>query len=310
MKSLRQLYKIGRGPSSSHTMGPERASRYFMSITEDADSYRVTFYGSLALTGVGHQSDVAVKKTICHKPVEIIFDIKSKDIPHANTMDFTAFKDGKIICEKRILSVGGGDIKIVGEEGSIEEPDVYSETCFDEIASYCRDHDIRLSDYVYEKEDEGIKDYLRLVWDTMKEEIRSGLNAEGILPGGLGVQRVAKLLLNRRHIDERAETKEHRIVCSYAFAAAEHNADCGTIVTAPTCGACAVVPAVLRYMQEKHNFSDEKIIDALAVGGLIGNIVKRNASVSGAECGCQAEIGTACSMAAAALGELYEMDMN
>lgn len=309
MKSLRQLYKIGRGPSSSHTMGPEKASRYFMSITNDAEAYKVVFYGSLALTGVGHQSDVAMKKTITDKPVEIIFDIKSKDIPHANTMDFFAYKNGKVYCQKRILSVGGGDIKVVGDEANISEPEVYEETCFDEIAKYCNEKGIRLSEYVYEKEGDEIKDYLRLVWDTMKEEIRSGLNAEGILPGGLNVQRVAKLLYNKRHIDERAETREHRIVCSYAFAAAEHNADCGIIVTAPTCGACAVVPAVLKYMQEKHNLSDERIIDALAVGGIMGNIVKRNASVSGAECGCQAEIGTACSMAAAALAEIYEMDL-
>jgi L-serine dehydratase len=137
-----------------------------------------------------------------------------------------------------------------------------------------------------------------------------GLAAEGILPGGLGVQRVAKLLYNRRHIDERPETREQRLVCAYAFAAAENNAACGIVVTAPTCGACAVLPAVMKYMQEKHNLSDDRIVDALAVGGIIGNVVKQNASISGAECGCQAEIGTACSMTAAALGELFEMDID
>jgi L-serine dehydratase len=144
----------------------------------------------------------------------------------------------------------------------------------------------------------------------MKEEIQGGLTTSGVLPGGLNVQRVAQLLYNRGHIDERPETKENRIVCAYAFAASEQNADCKTIVTAPTCGACAVVPSVLKYMQEKKGFDDERVIRALAVAGLIGNIVKQNASISGAECGCQAEVGTACAMAAAGLAELFEMGID
>ncbi len=306
MKSLRELYKIGRGPSSSHTMGPERASRYFLELVPDAERYKVVLYGSLALTGKGHQTDAAVEMTFGERQVEIVFDTETDGLPHENTMDFFAYKDGKEIVKKRILSVGGGAIRVEGHPET-ESPEIYSHTCFREIADYCKSKNIRLSDYVYEHEDGEIKSFLYEIWQVMKDEIQSGLTTTGVLPGGLGVQRVAQLLYNRRHIDESPETRENRIVCAYAFAAAEHNADCGTIVTAPTCGACAVLPSVLKYMQEKKGFSDERIIDALAVGGLVGNIVKQNASISGAECGCQAEIGTACSMAAAALAELFEM---
>lgn len=306
MKSLRELYKIGRGPSSSHTMGPERASRYFIDLAPDADSYRVILYGSLALTGKGHRTDAAIEKTFGKLPVSVVFDTETKELPHENTMDFFAFKNGKEILKKRILSVGGGDIRIEGHPEA-DKPEIYFHANFREIAEYCRSKNIRLSDYVYEHEDGDIKSFLYEIWEVMKAEIQSGLTTTGTLPGGLEVERVAQLLYNRRHIDESSETRENRIVCAYAFAAAEHNADCGTIVTAPTCGACAVLPSVLKYMQEKKGFSDEKVINALAVGGLIGNIVKQNASISGAECGCQAEIGTACAMAAAALAELFEM---
>ena len=306
MKSLRELYKIGRGPSSSHTMGPERASRYFIDLAPDADSYRVILYGSLALTGKGHRTDAAIEKTFGKLPVSVVFDTETKELPHENTMDFFAFKNGKEILKKRILSVGGGDIRIEGHPEA-DKPEIYFHANFREIAEYCRSKNIRLSDYVYEHEDGDIKSFLYEIWEVMKAEIQSGLTTTGTLPGGLEVERVAQLLYNRRHIDESSETRENRIVCAYAFAAAEHNADCGTIVTAPTCGACAVLPSVLKYMQEKRGFSDEKVINALAVGGRIGNIVKQNASISGAECGCQAEIGTACAMAAAALAELFEM---
>lgn len=287
-------------------MGPERASRYFLELVPDAERYKVVLYGSLALTGKGHQTDAAVEMTFGERQVEIVFDTETDGLPHENTMDFFAYKDGKEIAKKRILSVGGGAIRVEGHPET-ESPEIYSHTCFREIADYCKSKNIRLSDYVYEHEDGEIKSFLYEIWQVMKDEIQSGLTTTGVLPGGLGVQRVAQLLYNRRHIDESPETRENRIVCAYAFAAAEHNADCGTIVTAPTCGACAVLPSVLKYMQEKKGFSDERIIDALAVGGLVGNIVKQNASISGAECGCQAEIGTACSMAAAALAELFEM---
>ncbi len=309
MKSIRELYKVGRGPSSSHTMGPERACKYFLSQTPEADRYKVILYGSLALTGRGHRTDVAVSETLRPFPVEIVFDTETTGLPHANTMDFFAYKGENLLLQDRIISVGGGDIRIVGHPEE-EKPEVYLEKNFTEIARICHAENIRLSDYVFAKEDEHFRDFLYEIWQVMKEEIREGLTTTGVLPGGLNVQRVAQLLYNRRHIDERPETKENRIVCAYAFAASEQNADCKTIVTAPTCGSCAVVPSVLLYMQEKKGFSDEEILRALATGGLIGNIVKQNASISGAEAGCQAEIGTACAMAAAALAELFEMGID
>ncbi|MBP3321246.1 MAG: L-serine ammonia-lyase, iron-sulfur-dependent, subunit alpha [Clostridia bacterium] len=311
MKSLRELYKVGRGPSSSHTMGPEKASKYFLSKTPDADSYEVILYGSLAATGKGHRTDAAIEETIAPKPVKIVFDndTPAETLPHANTMDFIAYKEGKELLRTRILSVGGGDIRIEGcpEE---EKPEIYKENSFTEIAALCKAKKIRLSDYVFETEGPEIRHFLYDIWQVMKEEIQGGLTTSGILPGGLNVERVAQLLYNRGHIDERPETKENRIVCAYAFAASEQNADCKTIVTAPTCGACAVVPSVLKYMQEKKGFDDERVIRALAVAGLIGNLVKQNASVSGAECGCQAEVGTACAMAAAGLAEMFEMGIH
>ena len=309
MKSIRELYKVGRGPSSSHTMGPERACKYFLSQTPEADRYKVILYGSLALTGRGHRTDVAVSETLRPFPVEIVFDTETTGLPHANTMDFFAYKGENLLLQDRIISVGGGDIRILGHPEE-EKPEVYLEKNFTEIARICHAENIRLSDYVFAKEDEHFRDFLYEIWQVMKEEIREGLTTTGVLPGGLNVQRVAQLLYNRRHIDERPETKENRIVCAYAFAASEQNADCKTIVTAPTCGSCAVVPSVLLYMQEKKGFSDEEILRALATGGLIGNIVKQNASISGAEAGCQAEIGTACAMAAAALAELFEMGID
>ncbi|MBQ2325324.1 MAG: L-serine ammonia-lyase, iron-sulfur-dependent, subunit alpha, partial [Clostridia bacterium] len=203
-------------------------------------------------------------------------------------------------------SIGGGDVRIPGGT-ELHPVDVYPENSFTEIAALCKARNIRLSDYVFEHEGDGFREFLHDVWDTMCDAIREGLIHTGTLPGGLEVERKAQQLYNQRHIDEREVTRENRIVCAYAYAVSEQNADNGIIVTAPTCGACAVLPSVLKYMQEKKGFSDEKVINALAVGGLIGNIVKQNASISGAECGCQAEIGTACAMAAAALAELFEM---
>ena len=309
MKTIRNLYKIGYGPSSSHTMGPDKVSRRFLESCPDADEYKVVLYGSLALTGKGHQTNVAILRVFDGRKIEIIFDTEAAELPHENTMDFIALKDGAEICRKRIMSIGGGDILEEGETVA-ELPDIYPHNSFGQIAEFCKTKDIRLSEYVYMYEDKNIRNFLMEIWQVMQDEIHAGLTTTGVLPGGLGVQRVAQLLHQRRHIDERPETSENRTVCAYAFAAAENNAACGRMVTAPTCGACAVLPAVLKYMQEKKGFSEKKVIDALAVAGLIGSIVKQNASVSGAECGCQAEIGTACSMAAAALCELFEMGID
>ncbi|MBQ8028365.1 MAG: L-serine ammonia-lyase, iron-sulfur-dependent, subunit alpha [Clostridia bacterium] len=308
MESLRYLYKIGRGPSSSHTMGPDKAARIFKTDNPEADEVKVYLYGSLSDTGKGHKTDVAISEALEPLKSEIIFTKPPYNVPHVNTMDFVAYKNGKEISKARVMSVGGGNIVF---EGSTlhDNPKIYSKNSFTEIAQYCAEENIRLSDYVFQTEGEEIREYLHEVWKVMKKSVHDGLVATGVLDGGLGVERKAQLLYNQGHIDEREVTRENRIVCSYAFAVSENNAGGGVIVTAPTCGACAVVPSVLKYMQEKKGFSDEEIVKALAVGGLIGNLVKTNASISGAECGCQAEIGTACSMAAAALCELFNMGL-
>ena len=308
MKSIRDIYKIGKGPSSSHTMGPAKAMGIYVSEHPEAESYKVILYGSLADTGEGHGTDKAIDAAT-EKTVEIIFNTTDRELPHENTMDIFSVVGGKEQSRMRVMSVGGGDIEIEGREGEGATL-VYPETTFAEISEFCKKEGIRLSEYVLLREGEGIREFLYTVWTTMKNAIHEGLTTSGILPGGLEVERKAQYLYNQRHIDESPVTRENRIVCAYAYAVSEQNADNGIIVTAPTCGACAVLPSVLRYMQEKHRFSDEEILRALAVAGLIGALTKTNASISGAECGCQAEIGTACSMAAAALGELFEMGID
>ena len=309
MKSIKSLYKIGLGPSSSHTMGPSFAATEFLKMSPQADFIKVTLFGSLAKTGKGHGTDRAISETLANIPHEIVFDYESKTPIHPNTLEFIAFKEGKETDKKEFYSIGGGEIQFDGAD-SVSPKEVYSENNFTEIANMCKSRNIRLSDYVFEKEDSDIKQYLMAVWKTMQNAINEGLSKSGTLPGGLSVERKAQFLYNQKHIDESPQTRENRLVCSYAFAVSEQNADCGIIVTAPTCGSCGVLPAVLKYMQDKNNFTDEDIIRALAVAGLIGNIVATNASISGAECGCQAEVGTACSMASAALCELFEMGID
>lgn len=308
MESLRYLYKIGRGPSSSHTMGPDKAARLFKKTYADADEFKACLFGSLSDTGKGHKTDTAIIEAFEPLRCEVVFMKPPYDIPHENTMDFYAYKDGKEIGKARVMSVGGGNIVFEGNSEH-DNPQVYNKNTFTEISDYCAHENIRLSDYVFMTEGEDIKLYLHEVWKVMKQSIHDGLVETGVLDGGLGVERKAQYLYNQSHIDESEVTKENRLVCAYAFAVSENNAGGGTIVTAPTCGACAVVPSVLKYMQDKKGFSDDEIVRALAVGGLIGNLVKKNASISGAECGCQAEIGTACSMAAAALCELFNMGL-
>lgn len=309
MKSIKNIYKIGYGPSSSHTMGPSYAAIDFTNKFRDTDYIKVTLLGSLAKTGKGHGTDRAVSESLATTPHDIIFDCKSETPVHPNTLVFTAYKNGEEIGSQTYYSIGGGEIREDGKSVS-DVKQVYCEKSFTEIAELCKARNIRLSDYIFEKEDEDIKLYLLNVWKTMQNAINEGLSKRGTLPGGLSVERKAQFLYNQRHIDESPQTRENRLVCSYAFAVSEQNADCGIIVTAPTCGSCGVLPAVLKYMQDKNRFSDDDVIRALAVAGLVGNIVSTNASISGAECGCQAEIGTACSMASAALCELFEMGID
>ena len=306
MKSIREIYKTGKGPSSSHTMGPERAANYFKNAHPQADGFRVILYGSLSKTGVGHGTDRVLREVLAPVPTEIVFsDEALPTSAHPNTMDLIALKNGAEADRLRVESIGGGDIVIEGRESS-EPDDVYPENSFAEIAQYCRWRYISLREYVELNEGAEIWDFLQTIWHTMRAEVEEGLEATGILPGGLNVQRKARYLYERQHAQEIPQVRELQLVCAYAFAAAEQNAANGTIVTAPTCGSCGVLPAVLMYLQGKYHYSDLRMAHALGVAGIIGNLIRRNASISGAECGCQAEIGSACSMAAAAMCELME----
>ena len=309
MQSLKELYKIGRGPSSSHSIGPDRASRRVKEMYPEADHFKVILYGSLSLTGKGHLTDEVIIDAFAPLPVDVIFDNETPCTVHPNTMDLFAYRGEKMLGKERVYSVGGGTIRFEGETESAY-PEVYHLNTYEEIARYCRERNLRIWEYVEECEGEEIWDYLYEIWKQMKATIRHGLSATGTLKGGLDTQRKANYLFNQRHIDESAQTKENRLVCAYAFAVSEQNAAAGTIVTAPTCGSCGVLPAVLKYMQDTRGFSNTEIVHALATGGIIGNLIKTNASISGAECGCQAEIGSACSMAAAALAELFEMGLD
>ena len=310
MKSIRDIYKIGKGPSSSHTIGPERAAKLFKSEHPEADSFRVVLYGSLSKTGRGHGTDRVLQEVLSPLPTEIIF---SEEMPHSvhhpNTMDFFALRDGREAATMRVESIGGGDIHIEGRD-DLELPEIYPENSFAEVEQFCRFRGLDLAEYVEINEGEDIWEFLDEIWDTMKRSVEEGLMTEGMLPGGLKVERKAKMLFEHPAPNEVPQVRECRIVSAYAFAVSEQNADCGTIVTAPTCGACGVVPASLVYVQQQRKLTDEQMLRGLAVAGLIGNLVKHNASISGAECGCQAEIGTACAMAAAALTYLFGLKTN
>ena len=310
MKSIREIYKIGKGPSSSHTMGPERAAKLFRSNYPDADAFRVVLFGSLSKTGVGHGTDRVILEVLSPIPTEIVFSNEVLVDSHPNTMDLFAIKEGKEIGSLRVESIGGGDIRFPGAKRKDSE-EVYIEHSFAEIADFCKWRYIdKLSDYVELNEGPEIWDFLMEVWQTMKAAIEEGLKAEGVLPGGLNVQRKAKFLLAQKPEEQIPSLLEFQTIAAYAYAVAEQNAGNGTIVTAPTCGACGVLPAVLKYAQDTKGFTDVQILRGLATAAVIGNLTKTNASISGAECGCQAEIGTACSMAAAALAELYGQNLD
>ena len=249
----------------------------------------------------------AVEEALLPVKCEIVFDDSEEKLPHPNTLDFEAYKKEKLLGRIRVMSVGGGAIRIEGE-AEYQPENLYPHSSFSEIMNYCIEKRIRIWEYVKEFDYPDIFEYLENIWNKMKESVREGLYKDGILEGGLGTERKAGILYGGHHMDESPQTMENRIVSSYAFAVSEQNAGGGIIVTAPTCGSAGVLPAALLYMQEKRGYTDFEITKALAVGGIIGNVIKTNASISGAECGCQAEIGSACSMASAALAELFGMD--
>lgn len=299
MQSLKELYKIGNGPSSSHTMGPKRAVEIFKNKNLEADKFKVILYGSLALTGKGHLTDYIIKQTLEGYETEIEFNKEYKCDVHPNTFDIYAFKDGKQLSHWRVYSVGGGTFQVEGKK-EITAQSIYEEKSFKEIKEYCKKNNCDLYEYVCKIEGESIKEFLYEIWDSMQSTIKKGLKAEGLIHGKLNLDKRAKAIYEKKIENEDETVKQNRLLCAYAYATSEENASGGVIVTAPTCGASGVLPSVLYYMKEKYDIEDEKIVKALAVAGVIGNLVKENASISGAECGCQAEIGTACSMAAAA----------
>lgn len=307
MKSLRELYRIGKGPSSSHTMGPQRAAQLFLERCSNASSYEVTLYGSLAATGKGHMTDVAIEEVLHpHHTVSIIWKPQVFLPFHPNGMKFVARDvNGDIIDEWTVYSIGGGALSD-GTDGHDElgASEVYDLNKMSDIQSWCYDNGRSFWEYVEKCEDKEIWDYLKTIWQTMKEAILRGLDHEGVLPGPLNLPRKAATYYTKAK-GYRASLQSRGLVYAYALAVSEENASGGTIVTAPTCGACGVLPAVLYHMQEAHGMSEQRILRALATAGLVGNIVKHNASISGADVGCQGEVGVACAMASAAACQLF-----
>ena len=305
MKSIRTIYKYGCGPSSSHTVGPTIAAKVIKKYYPEADRFEAVLYGSLALTGRGHMTDRAIMSILDN--CSIIFDYKKTDLPHPNTMVFRVFKDDELVAERTVLSVGGGEIKILDDDYCEEE--VYEFNHLSDIIHECENRNISLADYIYEKEKGDIKEELRNTWHRMEDCIQRGLNTVGLLPGDLMLERKANKLYNMVVKEESPTARENRLVSAYAYAVAEENAAGKMVVIAPTCGASGVLPAVLYYLRHDRGYSEEEIIDGLAVAGMIGNIIRTNASISGAECGCQAEIGSACSMTSAAKAQISNMNL-
>ncbi|MBO4593844.1 MAG: L-serine ammonia-lyase, iron-sulfur-dependent, subunit alpha [Bacteroidaceae bacterium] len=308
MKSIKEIYRIGHGPSSSHTMAPARASEIFLSQHTDANAFRATLYGSLAATGKGHLTDVAVIDVFrqADRQIDIVWEPQTFLPLHPNAVKFEALNDeGRTLDEWTAYSVGGGALKEETPKYLHEEsPDIYDLTRMTDILDYCDRQGMNFWEYVKEREQPDLWDYLGEVWQTMCGAIRQGLSDEEVLPGVLHLKRkAAKFFVRSNSMTPSLQAKG--VTFAYALAVAEVNASGGKIVTAPTCGSCGVMPAVLFQIQEKHHFTDTQILRALATAGLFGNVVKENASISGAEVGCQGEVGVACAMASAAANQLF-----
>lgn len=302
MKTIKELFKIGNGPSSSHTMGPRRAAERFLRRHPEAPAFRVTLYGSLAATGVGHLTDTILENSFSPKPIEIIWKPEVELPLHPNGMEFEALSDGKTLEKWRVYSIGGGALMEEGEANAMEE-NVYQLHTMADILHWCEAREKNMWEFVQACDLPDTFDYLAEVWEVMKSAIERGLENEGTLPGGLNLVRRAPLYYTRSKTfaDILKRTGQ---TFAFALAVAEENASGGRIVTAPTCGSAGVLPAVLFSLQKAYKLSDIRIIRALATAGLIGNLIRTNASISGAEVGCQGEIGSACSMAAGAAVQL------
>lgn len=307
MKTLKELFKIGKGPSSSHTMGPQKAAKIFLENNRGASSFEVTLYGSLAATGKGHMTDIAIIEVL--EPIAPVRIIWKPDVflPfHPNGMKFRSFtNDEKPINEWTVYSIGGGALSEgKGDDDMFNSPEVYDMNSMTEIMKWCERTGRNYWEYVQLCEDSSLWDYLEVVWIKMKEAVERGLKREGRLPGPLNLPRKAPTYYVKAS-GYKQSLQTRGLVYAYALAVSEENASGGTIVTAPTCGACGVLPAVLYHVSKSHEFTDKQILHALATAGLVGNIVKKNASISGADVGCQGEVGVACAMASAASCQLF-----
>ena len=304
MDSITKIFRIGNGPSSSHTIGPRKAALRFRECFPNAIRYRVTLFGSLAATGKGHLTDVAIENALKPSDVEIIWEPKIVHDFHPNALKFEAFDvDETLLGEWIAYSIGGGEIT-GGNEPERSEENIYPLSTMKEILAWCDENGKQFWEYVRDFESDEIWQHLEEVWSVMQHSVEAGLENEGVLPGIIKLPRKASAYLMKAN-GFKGSLKRRSQVFAYALAVAEENAGGGQVATAPTCGSCGVVPAVLYMFRKAYKFKDKKIIRALATAGLIGNIVKKNASISGAEVGCQGEIGTACAMAAAATAQLF-----
>ena len=304
MKTIKDIFVTGKGPSSSHTMGPRKASQLFLEAHPEASAFRVTLYGSLAATGKGHLTDVAIEEVFEGvAPLEIIWRPQEFLPFHPNAMLFESLDSvGEVTDTQIIYSVGGGSIIIEGDDNNPHE-DIYPMTTMSDIMEWCNQTGRSYWEYVFQYEDEDIKEYLLDVWNHMRNAVRNGLRNEGVLPGPLNLRRkAASYFVRSRGYKDNLRTRG--LLFAYALAVSEENASGGIVDTAPTCGSSGVVPSVLYHLQEEYDFSEMQIVRALATAGLVGTIVKANASISGAEVGCQGEVGVACAMAAAAATQL------
>jgi L-serine dehydratase len=307
MKSLKELYRIGHGPSSSHAVAPGNASLFLKQHYSNATKVVVTLYESFAFTGKGHLTDQVIIQAFSPIPCEVIFDRKTKT-DHPNTFDVALTLPHEVI-QRRVVSLGGGAYKI--NDPLWKEPKViYPHHRLTAILEYCQQEGLSIPQYVEKYEGASIWPFLKTIWDQMQKTILEGIATEGLLPGTLKVTRKAKLLYEAVLKNTTPEVYQNRMISAYAFAVNEVNAAGGVVVTAPTCGASGTMPALLKYVVDRDRIPEQKVLEALAVGGLIGNLIKHNASISGAEAGCQAEVGSACSMAAATYAYLLNMNLS
>ena len=279
-------------------MGPERAANIIKKRFGENAEYVVDLYGSLSMTGKGHLTDYIIHETLGEN-CQVNFCEETLPF-HPNGMVFHIYQDGELKDDITAYSVGGGSIVWEGEDDfSLSRKNVYREKNLKEILETLDRNAYSFYDYVMEHENALFVDYLYEILDTMFDSVERGLKREGTIPGKLQLPRVAKQMYTQAINLPAGSERETLILSSYAYAVAEENASGQTIVTAPTCGSSGVLPAILYYCYKQLNVEKPRLIKALAVAGVFGNVIKNNASISGADAGCQAEIGSACAMGAA-----------